>query len=496
MTPTEDPDQLKGVALSLDNLFSQVEEEDALPTAEVTEEFNFAERPVPDTDILVDETGGPAEDLERVDPEEELERVDPEEELERVDPEEELRVRVQVATDSLARAVDGLVAGEGEVAELSRRIRGEAASLHYASTLDPVVDAVERLALAAPLEDPHHVAHELARSLATPAVSAGLAMRLAGARDDARREDLTQACRRLGDEGSGALAVALAEADDRSARRNLVDGLVAMGDDGLKQAELMVQEGSAWGVVRNGVAILGELGGERAVEHLIGTVRHYHPKVRRETLTALARVGGDGAILLVMSKLDDPSDEVRATAVRAATTLGSERTVKALLARLDEEESQDVQEEILRALGQLGDPVVVPAIEKRAVGGFFSRPPRLDAHRGLPCPGCDRHPARSVPGRGRGRRQGRRSEERGPLARGGRSRGPPRFRGSGHTIRSARPRTLTKLTLSPARAITDVFSARECAKSGVTVTRASELAVRRSAIRRLSVKGMSPSPRP
>ena len=148
----------------------------------------------------------------------------------------------------------------------------------------------------------------------------------------------------------------------------------------------MVKDGSAWGVVRNGVTILGELGAERAVEHLMDTVQHHHPKVRRETLTALAHVGGEGAVLLVMGKLDDPDEGVRATAVRAAAELGSDRTVKTLLARLDEEDSQDVQQEILRALGQFGDPGAVPAIEKRAVGSFFSRPQvetRVAAYRAL-----------------------------------------------------------------------------------------------------------------
>ena len=421
MTRADDQDQLKGVARSLDDLFSQVEAEDALPAAEVTEELDFAEPPeppeppVPDVDVPVDEAAGPTEEFEQVEPEielepvepeeefepvepqEEFEPVEPEEEFDPVDPEEELRVRVQAATESLASAVDILVSREGELAELSQRIRDEATRLHEDSTLDPVVDAVERLALAAPLEDPNHIAFEAARSLATPAVAAGLAMRLAGERDDARRGDLTQVCRCLGDEGPVALAMALAEADDRSARRNLVDGLVAMGEKGLNQAEMMVQEGNAWGVVRNGVAILGELGGERAVEHLMDTLRHHHPKVRRETLTALSRVGGEGAILLVMGTLDDSDDEVRATAVRAAGVLGSERMLKALLARLDEEESQDVQEEILRALGRFGDPVVVHAIEKRAVRGFFSRPPvstRIAAYRALAAIGTPR--ARSL----------------------------------------------------------------------------------------------------
>jgi HEAT repeat protein len=45
-----------------------------------------------------------------------------------------------------------------------------------------------------------------------------------------------------------------------------------------------------------------------------------------------------------------------------------------------------VIEELLRALGQIGDPGAVPAIEKRAVGGMFKKPPtdvRVAAYRAL-----------------------------------------------------------------------------------------------------------------
>ena len=93
MTRADDQDQLKGVARSLDDLFSQVEAEDALPAAEVTEELDFAEPPVPDVDVPVDEAAGPTEEFEQVEPQEEFEPVEPEEEFDPVDPEEELRVR-------------------------------------------------------------------------------------------------------------------------------------------------------------------------------------------------------------------------------------------------------------------------------------------------------------------------------------------------------------------------------------------------------------------
>ncbi len=282
----------------------------------------------------------------------------------------------------LEQAVDSFLTGSGDVVDATRRIRDDALVLREANEQDPMLDVVERLALAGE-DDPAALA--LARQLATPGVCAGLAMRLAGARDEERRATLVQVCHRLGEEAAGAVARALAEADGCSERKNLVAALAGLGEQGLRQAEVMVQDGT-WQVVRNGVSILSELGGDRVVEHLVGTLAHHHPKVRRETIQALARIGGETSTLLVINKLDDPDADVRATAARAIGTLGSERSVRNLLERLDQESVGEVQQEILRALGQIGDPGAVPAIEKRAVGGFLKRPPaevRVAAYRAL-----------------------------------------------------------------------------------------------------------------
>jgi hypothetical protein len=307
-----------------------------------------------DADVLVQQIAGPSHEQPKP------------------DPDEERRARVAAAADSLAQAVHAFTSDRGDRDGLEQRIRDESNALRDANHLEPIVDATELLARAASVTEPS-VARDLAHHLTTPAVSAKLALRLALTRDEVRRGELIEAFRRLDEEAAVALSGALAEADDRSARRNLVDGLVAMGEEGLKQAELMVQEGNDWGVVRNGVVILGELGGERAVAQLMDTVQHHKAQVRRETIAALARIGGEGAILLLMGRLEDEDDGVRATAARALGNLGSERVVKTLLARLDQEDSEEALQEILRALGQLGDPGAVPAIEKRAVGSFLRR---------------------------------------------------------------------------------------------------------------------------
>jgi HEAT repeat protein len=101
---------------------------------------------------------------------------------------------------------------------------------------------------------------------------------------------------------------------------------------------------------------------------------HPDPRVRREALFAVARAGDGNAGALVYGMIEDPDREVRLAAAMAAGTLGVERAVRPLLALLDEEDEEAVQVGLLDSLGRLGDPGAVPAIEKRALGSFFSRP--------------------------------------------------------------------------------------------------------------------------
>jgi HEAT repeat protein len=104
-------------------------------------------------------------------------------------------------------------------------------------------------------------------------------------------------------------------------------------------------------------------------------------------VVALAHVGGQDAAELVLSKIPDPNRDVRQVAVRATGRFAQARSVRPLLDRLEAEPDLEVQEEILLALGQIGDPGAVLAIERRAEGGLFSRKPptslRLAAYRAL-----------------------------------------------------------------------------------------------------------------
>jgi HEAT repeat protein len=226
---------------------------------------------------------------------------------------------------------------------------------------------------------------ELARDLTTPAVASHLVARLGTERDEAERGRLIRDLIRLGREAALALADALGEARDRFQRRSFVDALAAMGPLGMEMAHGMVLD-PRWFVVRNGVAILGDIGGEAVVGAITAALAHTDHRVRRESVLSLAKLGGDDAVQLLLGMMDDPEPDVRGAACRALGALKSDKALMPLLTLLESEKDEDVQVECLRALGHLGDPGAVPLVEKKAVGGLFSRVPRevrIAAYRAL-----------------------------------------------------------------------------------------------------------------
>lgn len=263
-------------------------------------------------------------------------------------------------------------------------IRMQAAALREANSLDVLADSVERLANEAG-DPPDEACVAMAQTLLTPAVASRIAARLGLAREEERRVELVVICRRLGHDMVLAISDALSATSDRFSRRTYLDTMVAMGAAAMPVVERMAED-NKWFVVRNAVAILGEVGGDRAVELIIGTLAHTDARVRREALLALAKVGGEDAGMLVYGMIEDPDPDVRLAAAMAAGELKVERALRPLVGLLEGESDPAVVVGVLHALGRLGDPGAVNTIEKRAVGSFFSRPPaevRIAAYRAL-----------------------------------------------------------------------------------------------------------------
>jgi HEAT repeat protein len=267
---------------------------------------------------------------------------------------------------------------------LAPDILGRAAGLRDLPDLEPLVDAVIALSLAGDGGDDAE-ALALSRELLDGAVVDGLVERIGEERDEEGRESLRRVAALHAETLAPAMAERLSDAPDRGVRRSIMDILGGLGEPG-RAASLGLLEDPHWHNVRNGVVLLGEIGGDDLVQVLTVPLGHDDPRVRRETVTALSRIGTEDAGLLLVGMLEDGSPEVRAAAATGVGILKVDRAQRVLEEMLDQEDSDDVVVPVLRALGQLGDPGPVPAIEKKATGSLFKRPPRevrIAAYRAL-----------------------------------------------------------------------------------------------------------------
>ena len=367
MSSTDENKELNGLARSIDALFNEGDGDESAEAPIESVEEPAEEAATGESDAADADSPPAGQDMVW----EEVETARPP--TVDADPDAlEQAVTIFLASDPMARE------GQG------RALREQALALREANALDPLAQAVERLALQAgdPVDE---ACIAMAQVLVSPGVASRLVAMLGAAREEDRRSELMIVCRRVGHEMALAVADALSDTTDRFARRTFLECMVSMDQIGMDVVEEMAEDGR-WFVVRNALAILGEVGGERAIELIIATLAHTDARVRREALLALAKVGGDDAGMLVYGMLEDSDPEVRRAAAMAAGALKVERALRPLLGILEDEDDADVSVGILRALGQLGDPGAVQAIEKRAVGSFFSRPSpevRIAAYRAL-----------------------------------------------------------------------------------------------------------------
>jgi len=285
------------------------------------------------------------------------------------------------AGDELAEAVDAFLAGrEGAAAE----VESVAARLRERLALDPLADAVDHLVKAAG-EPPDPSMVEMARSIMNPAVASRLVQRMGRERDEERLAWYTRLCEQLGVIMANAFRGALTDSTDEHARRVFYDTLIAMGDTSRPVIEEMVEDENRF-LALNAVAILGEIGGPRAVELVTSALANTDPRVRREALLSLGTLGDEEAGQLVLASLEDPDSNIRLAAAIASGQLRLERALRPMLGMLAEEDDPEHCISLLQALGRIGDPGAVQAIEKHAVGGIFSKPRtdvRVAAYRAL-----------------------------------------------------------------------------------------------------------------
>ena len=113
----------------------------------------------------------------------------------------------------------------------------------------------------------------------------------------------------------------LEEEKSKSLRLAIRGLLIALGDTNIASLSSRVLD-ERWFVARNAVSILGEIGGESALEALATALGHEEPRVRREAVNALGKIGGEGSAHALATALDDSDNDVALCAARWLTMRG------------------------------------------------------------------------------------------------------------------------------------------------------------------------------
>jgi HEAT repeat protein len=202
----------------------------------------------------------------------------------------------------------------------------------------------------------------------------------------AQRPDAVAVLRRAGADGTEVLLALLASASTIAERRAFYGALRQMTEG--TQLLINMLSHDEWYVVRNVADLCGELRLEEAVPALGRHLKHPDERVRRSIAGALARIASPPTTEPMRQALRDPAPTVRLQAVQGIDGYRSRGLTMTLAVLLDEESHPDLQREILLALGRIGTPEAVQALQRAASPGrrLFSRKPlaiRLGAVEGL-----------------------------------------------------------------------------------------------------------------
>jgi HEAT repeat protein len=188
------------------------------------------------------------------------------------------------------------------------------------------------------------------------------------------REAALLVLRRAGEDGVEVLLDLLVAAPTIEERRGLFMALTGM-KEGTDQLVHMLGH-PQWFVARNVAELAGELGLQEAVPALGQQLNHGDERVRKAAALALSKIGSSAAAEPLRRALRDVSPEVR---IQAALGVGKKSGALAmpLVAAMEEEQDENVERELILALGRIASAAAVQALIKFAQPGgrLFGRKP-------------------------------------------------------------------------------------------------------------------------
>ncbi|MCI0596243.1 MAG: HEAT repeat domain-containing protein [candidate division Zixibacteria bacterium] len=133
-----------------------------------------------------------------------------------------------------------------------------------------------------------------------------------------------------------------------------------------------------WFVVRNVTAVLGKIGGERALDYLKKPLTHPDNRVKKEALSALARIGTPKAYLLLAEALKDGEEKIRIMALQLLARCNTKELLAPLAAGMEAKDfskkSDEEKKAWFEAAAKVGqEEAVLPLVNKVKRFSLFGR---------------------------------------------------------------------------------------------------------------------------
>jgi HEAT repeat protein len=156
-------------------------------------------------------------------------------------------------------------------------------------------------------------------------------------------------------------------------RRVLFNLLCMFGEPAVQEAQKRLRDPRPY-YVRNLLIFIRRAGSPSSVPHIKPLVRHQNQMVKMEALSALLKFKEPDAVTELRNAIRSEDPDVAAQAVALAGQYRVSEVTEDVLSRIKRailfETDYATNEEVIRALGDIGDPRAIPDLEKLARTGF------------------------------------------------------------------------------------------------------------------------------
>jgi len=182
-------------------------------------------------------------------------------------------------------------------------------------------------------------------------------------------------------------------------KRVVVNILCTFGEPAVREAHKRLRDPRTH-YVRNLLIFLRKAGYQASIPYIRPLLQHQNQTVRMEALNTLLRLKDPNAIKILGNLIESPDSDIAFRAISLAGQYRVAGVIPELLSKIKRailfETDYKENEEIIRVLGEIGDPIAIPDLEKLARTSWTLYPRSLMRMKETLFESLERYPQKSV----------------------------------------------------------------------------------------------------